>query len=94
MPKRDKELAMSHRGKPCIVCGSTLGSCGDHILTFGSRPELDKPFNMWTLCFKCHHIKGNIGLGPFVRKHKLENELLERGFYRCPFDGKWRYSDE
>jgi len=89
-PKRNKKLAENFRGSPCIVCGSRNGSSGDHILTFGSRPDLDIGNNIWPLCFKHHEEKGR-GLTAFVERYSLAHELKGRGYWFDHVSNKWRY---
>ena len=89
MRKRDKKLAKSYRGAPCLICGSTETTVGDHIFTFGSRPDLDTKKGTWPLCY-IHHQEKERSLKDFVFKYKLEDEMLERGFFVCPLTRKWR----
>lgn len=84
---RDKKLAEAMSRKPCLVCSSTNSVVGHHILSFGSRPDLDNEQNVMPLCYMHHAEVHNIGLTSFVKKHSLSNEMTSRGFF---FELKWR----
>ena len=87
--KRCKDLAASFRGKPCVVCKSTVGTHGDHIKTIGSGGD-DHPDNMWPLCFAHHRQKEDIALPEFVNTYPwLQKELEKRGFEYFDFSNKW-----
>jgi len=83
---RNKELAKSHRGKPCIVCGDP--GEGDHIKNYAGNPDNDVPVNVWTLC-RFHHIEKGWSLNDFVVNYKLEGELQSRGFEFSDLSNKW-----
>lgn len=87
--KRNKWVSKIYRGKPCAVCGSTVGSAGDHIKTFGSGGECAY-YNMWALCQKHHVEKGQTGLTTFVNKYpKLKDLLIIKGWEYDEFLNKW-----
>jgi len=88
MAKRDKNLANRFKGKPCFICEAPGN--GHHIISFGSRPDLDVPFNVMALCAYHHRLVHDKGLTYFAEKYNLKEELESRGFY---YDDKWRYSE-
>jgi len=87
--KRDKQLAKDFR-KPCVVCSRP--GVGDHILNFKRIPSRDKAWNMWSLCWDCHHEKTISKLNDFVKKYKLAHLLIEKEFYLLEND-KWWHKD-
>lgn len=90
MSKRDKSLAREFHGKPCVVCGATETTVGDHILTVGSRPDLAaNRKNIWALCWIHHDEKGR-SLREFVAKYQLQSEMILRGFFECEMTKNWR----
>lgn len=84
---RNKKLAEKIRKQPCIVCFKSPADC-DHIFNFQGDSEKDIEENCWALCRSCHILKGQIGLTEFVKRFKLEDEMLNRSAW---FDGRrWR----
>lgn len=64
---------------------------GHHVISFGSRPDLDIAENMMPLCPQHHSEVHNMGTTRFVGKYGLRFYLIKKGFY---FDeGKWRISE-
>lgn len=97
---RCPKLSQEFKNKPCIVCGNTRDTVGDHILRVGSRPDLGKSrFNYWPLCY-VHHMekegksgRGVHGLTDFVNKYGLHLYLFERGFEFDDNSKKWYYPE-
>lgn len=85
MIRRNKEIAKANR-KPCIVCGRP--GEGDHIKPFKGWACMDIPENVWPLCRE-HHTEKGTGLNRFVKKYKLESELIARGFEWDDFYDGW-----
>lgn len=94
MSHRDKKFQASYAGKPCHVCGEEETTVCAHLLTVGSRPDLaTNPKNCMALCY-AHHQMQESNLSAFVWEYRLEDEMLERGFYlRVDEDGrkKWDF---
>ena len=85
---RDKTLAKLYKGNPCIICKNP--GEGDHILAYKGHGNLDVPENIWPLC-RWHHIqKHSMGLSRFAEKYKLEDELINRGYWFCSIQRKWK----
>ena len=77
--------------KACAACGVQHNVDTHHIITRGARPDLENYMpNCIPLC-RVHHIEVHKkGLTYFANKYNLNNELLNRGFYRCGLTNKWR----
>lgn len=89
MVKRNRELAFKFSQLDCMVCGSPHQVSGHHIISFGSRPDLDIEKNIIPLCWLCHREVHDNGLVFFVKKHGLENFLINRGFHFNAITRKW-----
>lgn len=86
---RNKELAKSFQGEPCVVCRGH--GEGDHILPFKRIPSRDQEWNMWALC-RPHHIEKGLhqkGLYGFVSDYGLFKELEDRGFFLLDNNKFW-----
>lgn len=87
--KRDQELAAEFRNKSCQVCGSTEAVSGHHLISFGSNPDLDRPFNLMALCASHHQLIHLTGLTAFVYRFKLHLNMQQRGFEYNFNSDKW-----
>lgn len=95
MTRRNKANAELFRGQACIVrdCNKR-NTVGDHISPYKRDPRRDILENMWPLCIQHHDEKGRMPLKDFVSKHWLENELINRGFFKCELTGNWKRNFE
>lgn len=87
MTKRNKTLAESFKGKPCVIC-SAPGE-GDHIKHYAGDSRKDIEDNMWALCRNHHVKKHSMGLTTFVKSYGLDEEMTRRGFEFDAFYGGW-----
>ena len=56
-----EQFMSEFRGLPCIICGSTLRTCGHHILAKGSHPaHIITPENIVVLCVFCHKFSNHM----------------------------------
>ena len=71
-----------YRGQPCVVCGTTYGTVGEHIKTKGAGGR-DSVNNVMPICQLHHNEKGNKGV-----RHMAET--YESYFYWL-IDHGWTY---
>lgn len=87
--KRDLAIAASFRNKPCVVCGESISTVGDHVKTFKSGGVCVEE-NMWSLCQYHHAEKHSKGLTSFVRDRPvLKQALRDKGWEFEEFMQKW-----
>jgi hypothetical protein len=64
----DKKLLNSFHGKPCVICGSTIGTVGHHIQTRGARGD-DSEENLIAVCQFHHNEIHSKGRETFRKKY-------------------------
>ena len=87
---RNKYLLKKFHGKPCLICRSTTGTVGHHLLTVGAHPNLtNQLLNIIPVCHPHHMHFHDFGLTNAVIVFNLRETMLERGFLFNDYSKKW-----
>ena len=82
----DKHCAAYFQGRPCAVCGTTIGTVGHHIVTRSVGFLRHHGFNLIALCDK-HHNSGD--MAPHSTLMRARNRFTDFLTSQCPIRMEW-----
>ena len=77
----------------CLTCDFN-GSIDIHHVKSRAAGGSNDDFNLMPLCRKCHSAIHKLGRSTFIKKNKLSEYMVNKGWEYLEFNNKWYHKDE